>query len=299
MQRDFITLDVFTDRPFGGNPLAVVLDGRGLDGAAMQRIAAEFNLSETVFLLPPVDPANDATLRIFTPQLELPFAGHPNVGAAVACAMGGGPFGKAGTRQVLFEERIGLVRLDLDYDGALPRGAWLAAPAAPVVGKVVDAALAARAAGLPEAAIRCTGHPPQRVALGPEFVIAEVADGESFAAAGPQAGAFGTAATGRLDAILVLYRRDGAGLQVRVFAPLAGVAEDPATGSANLALGGFLAHLAPGADASLDLSVRQGAEMGRPSQLRVQATKRCGTVEPPRIHGHAVPVMEGRLRDPD
>ena len=299
MQRDFITLDVFTDRPFGGNPLAVVPDGRGLDGTAMQRIAAEFNLSETVFLMPPEDPANDAALRIFTPQLELPFAGHPNVGAAIACAMGAGPFGKAGTRQVRFEERIGLVGLALDYDGALPRGAWLAAPAAPIVGAAVDAALAARAAGLPEAAIRGTRHPPQRVALGPEFVIAEVADGDSFAAARPQAGAFGAAAAGLLDAILVLYRCDGAELQVRVFAPLAGVAEDPATGSANLALGGFLAHLAPGADAALDLSVRQGVEIGRPSRLRVQASKRGDPLEPPRIHGHAVPVMEGRLRDPD
>lgn len=298
MERDFITLDVFTDRPYGGNPLAVVPDGRGLDAAAMQRIAAEFNLSETVFLLPPEDPGCDARLRIFTPRVELPFAGHPNVGAAIAFAMGVGPFGRRGARQVRFEEQVGPVSLDLDYDGDRPAGAWLAAPAVPDLGAAVEAGRVARASGLPEAAIDSRRHGPLRVRLGPEFVIAEVSAAQALADARPQSAAFGDAAAGLLDAILVLYRRAGAELHVRVFAPLAGVPEDPATGSANLALGGLLAILDPDDTVSLDLTVRQGAEIGRSSRLRVQAAKRGGTAEPPRIHGAAMPVMEGRLRDP-
>ena len=297
--RDYITLDVFTARPFGGNPLAVIADGRGLDAAAMLQIAGEFNLSETVFLLPPEDSANDACMRIFTPQVELPFAGHPNVGAAVAVAMGVGPFGRAGARQVRFEERLGLVCLDLDYDGDMPVGAWLAAPSAPLIGGKVAADLIERAAGLAAGAVCSDSHAPCLVEMGPTFAIAELADSEAVSAARPQPGAFGPAADGLLEAILVLYRRDGNGLHVRVFGPLAGVPEDPATGSANLALGGLLAARAPGADVRLDLAVRQGGEIRRPSQLRVQAVKQGGVVQPPRIHGRAVQVSEGRLVEPD
>ncbi len=302
MELPFITLDVFAERPFGGNPLAVVLDGRGLDTAAMQAIAGEFNLSETVFMLPPEDPANSAALRIFTPQVELPFAGHPNVGAAVAFALGCGPFGRKGVERVRFEERVGPVALDLDYDGTHPRGAWLTAPAAPAIGDPLPPALVARAAGLPVTAIRREPRPPRLVRLGPDFAMVELADAGAMAAARPVGEAFGASpgpgGEDRLQALLVLYRYEGTRLHVRVFAPLAGIAEDPATGAANLALAGYLAALAPEADLDLDLAVSQGGEMGRPSRLRVQAAKRQGGCAPPRIHGCAVQVMEGRLRLP-
>src|SRR6185295_19427721 len=123
MQREFVTVDVFTDRRFGGNPLAVLPDGRGLTSAQMQAIAAEFNLSETTFVLPAKEPAHTAEVRIFTPKAELPFAGHPNVGTAFVLA-NRGVTGDA----LIFEEQAGLVRMQLPRDGGAVVGAGLTAP---------------------------------------------------------------------------------------------------------------------------------------------------------------------------
>ena len=131
MQIDFVTVDVFTTAKFGGNPLAVVLDARGLASAQMQAIAAEFNLAETTFVLPPQDPANTAQVRIFTPRAEMPFAGHPNVGTAfVLAARVLAAQGKAAKAPMLFEEKAGLVRLDLIEEGGAVVGAKLKAAAA-------------------------------------------------------------------------------------------------------------------------------------------------------------------------
>src|ERR1043166_5803228 len=128
MQLNFVTVDVFTNRRFGGNPLAVVLDGRGLATQQMQSIAAEFNLAETTFVLPPQDPAHTAEVRIFTPRAELPFAGHPNIGTAFVLAQSGSTSGRVASDPMVFEERAGLVKLDLIRDGTLVVGARLAAP---------------------------------------------------------------------------------------------------------------------------------------------------------------------------
>src|SRR5437763_12830585 len=125
MLRDFVTVDVFTDRRFGGNPLAVVLTGEGLTAAQMQSIAGEFNLSETTFVLPPKDPAHTAEVRIFTPKAELPFAGHPNVGTAFVLATRDGAAGNAAGDTLLFEEQAGLVPLALLKDGGAVVGARL------------------------------------------------------------------------------------------------------------------------------------------------------------------------------
>src|SRR3954468_24743299 len=113
MQLNFVTVDVFTDQRFGGNPLAVVPDARGLAAQQMQSIAAEFNLAETTFVLPPKDPAHTAEVRIFTPRAELPFAGHPNIGTAFVLATRDGAFGRATGDRLFFEEKAGLVPLDL------------------------------------------------------------------------------------------------------------------------------------------------------------------------------------------
>src|SRR5689334_24208633 len=128
MQLNFITVDVFTDRRFGGNPLAVVLDGRGLTTPQMQSIAAEFNLAETTFVLPPKDPAHTAEVRIFTPRAELPFAGHPNIGTAFVLAQQGNANGRVVSDPIVFEEKAGLVKLDLIRNGASVVGARLTAP---------------------------------------------------------------------------------------------------------------------------------------------------------------------------
>src|SRR5438445_9404242 len=123
MQLNFMTVDVFTDRRFGGNPLAVVLDGRGLSTRQMQSIAAEFNLAETTFVLPPKDPAHTAEVRIFTPRAELPFAGHPNIGTAFVLAQPGSAGGSAVSDPIVFEEKAGLVKLDLIREGTSVVGA--------------------------------------------------------------------------------------------------------------------------------------------------------------------------------
>src|SRR5215471_12116748 len=128
MQVEFVTVDVFTDRQFGGNPLAVVADGTGLSTSQMQAIAAEFNLAETTFVLRPDRPENTAKVRIFTPRAELPFAGHPNIGTAFVLGRLGRTYGRAVGDPLVFEEKAGLVRLDLIKDGGAIAGARLSAP---------------------------------------------------------------------------------------------------------------------------------------------------------------------------
>jgi trans-2,3-dihydro-3-hydroxyanthranilate isomerase len=165
----FETVDVFTTERFGGNPLAVFPDARGLDGAAMQRIAREFNLSETTFVLPPADPANTAQVRIFTPVTELPFAGHPNVGTALVLAA-------HMTRQpetMLFEEAAGLVRITFDWSGEAPR-ATLDAPQVLTLEGEIPPAVVAACAGLDEADVLIGLHSPVIAGVGNPFVIAEV-----------------------------------------------------------------------------------------------------------------------------
>src|SRR5204862_1927208 len=123
MQLNFMTVDVFTDRRFGGNPLAVVLDGRGLATQQMQSIATEFNLAETTFVLPPKDPAHTAEVRIFTPRAELPFAGHPNIGTAFVLALAGSAIGLVASDPNVFDQQAGLVQLELMMDGTVGVGA--------------------------------------------------------------------------------------------------------------------------------------------------------------------------------
>src|SRR5882762_4846043 len=149
MKLEFTTVDVFTDRPFGGNPLAVVTNAQGLGAEQMQAIAAEFNLAETTFVLPPRDPAHTAEVRIFTPRAEQPFAGHPNVGTAFALARAGQSYGRAiaGDRLV-FEEKAGLVRMDLVKEKGITVAARLAAPQPLSFGEEISAEIVAAACSL-------------------------------------------------------------------------------------------------------------------------------------------------------
>ena len=175
MRVQFQTVDVFTDRQFGGNPLAVIPDARGLSDARMQAIANEFNLAETTFVLPPDDPANTARVRIFTPRAEMPFAGHPNVGTAFVLARqdkicGSGFDG----RNMVFEEIAGLVRMTLDTDDGLATGAALAAPQQFRIIRDFDPAMIAQACSLDTSDIEARRHPPCLATCGAPFVIAEV-----------------------------------------------------------------------------------------------------------------------------
>ena len=262
---EFVTVDVFTDRPFGGNPLAVFPDARGLTEAEMQALAAEFGYSETTFVLPPRDPAHTARVRIFTPKAELPFAGHPNVGTGFVLA----DRGRERDGVMLFEEGAGLVeaRVARDSVGEGMR-VTIAVPRPLMLGATLPPAAIAACAGIAESEVVTDAHRPLIASMGLPFVIAEVAP-EALTRARPAAPAFARLSEVPREVGLHIYARDGDCLRARMFAPLAGIDEDPATGSANVALAGLLLSLGDAPAAQYDIV--QGVEMGRPSLLHLSA----------------------------
>jgi trans-2,3-dihydro-3-hydroxyanthranilate isomerase len=299
MQIDFVTVDVFTTTKFGGNPLAVVLDARGLASAQMQAIAAEFNLAETTFVLPPQDPENTAQVRIFTPRAEMPFAGHPNVGTAfVLAAQVLATQGKAAKAPMLFEEKAGLVRLDLIEEGGVVVGAKLKPPQPLQRGAAIAPDLIATACSLDAADIETAGHTPCVASCGTPFVFAALKTRAALTKAQPRRDVFAAHMKADVATGILLYvkEQDGAAdVQARMFAPLFGVPEDPATGSANVVLVGLLASLRPERDLMLNLRIAQGVDMGRPSLLEATAEKRNGEITALSIGGRCVPMMRGTL----
>ncbi len=296
MKRRYVTVDVFTETKFGGNPLAVVLDAEGLDGAAMQAIAREFNYSETTFVLPPSDPAHAAHVRIFTPNEELPFAGHPNVGTAYALARIGSAFGKPINTELTFEEAAGLVPIRIEHRDGEPVGAELTAPQDLAVGSMVPPVAIAECLGIPLDEVMITGHMPVVAGVGTNFIIAEVHSTATLAKMRPDAAAFARHLPIDGTAKILAYTPTGeAALQARMFFAVPDVREDPATGSANAALAALLAALGDGQDGAIRLAIAQGVEMDRPSLLRARVEKFAGQVVSVRIGGNCVPVMEGLL----
>ncbi|MGE0419479.1 MAG: PhzF family phenazine biosynthesis protein [Acetobacteraceae bacterium] len=291
---EFVTVDVFTETRFGGNPLGVVPDARGLTDLQMQAIAREFNLSETTFVLPPDNPMHHARVRIFTPATELPFAGHPNVGTGYVLATRD----QAPLEHYVFEEVAGLVRVHILRERDKVTGARVAAPVPLRLGVTVPVGIVAACASLHEADIVVSHHDPIVASVGTEFVIAEVASPAALARAVPDIGAFRAGAAVvpgmQLRFALHLYTRAGDSLRARMFAPLGGVLEDPATGSANAALAALLTHLDPGADINRRFHVEQGIEMGRPSVIVAGGRKTQGAVTAT-VAGGCVPVMAGTL----
>jgi trans-2,3-dihydro-3-hydroxyanthranilate isomerase len=295
MQVKFVTVDVFTNRQFGGNPLAVVADATGLSTQQMQSIAAEFNLAETTFVLPPEKAKHTAKVRIFTPRAELPFAGHPNVGTAFVLARNGESHGRPVKGDVLvFEEIAGLVSIALLKEASTIIGARLTAPQALTIGDEIACSIIADACGISPADIQTDNHQPCIASCGMPLVMVELKDLRALAAAQPRADVFTqhlpmTRATG-IHLYVHIDRND---IQSRMFAPLAGVPEDPATGSANVALIGLLAQLSPEPDLRLRKTIAQGIEMGRPSRLEALAEKSAGKVLRTHIGGTCVPMMQG------
>ena len=298
MQIPFVTVDVFTDRKFGGNPLAVVPDAAALSGAQMQAIATEFNLAETTFVLPPQNPSHTAEVRIFTPRAELPFAGHPNIGTAFALAKESEREGRAVSDPMIFEEKAGLVRLSLMKEGASVVGARLAPPQSLACGADIEADAIAAACSLAASDIETANHSPCIASCGIPFAFAELKTRPTLAAAQPRAELFTKELqVDRVTGILlyVKERSGGFDLQVRMFAPLYGIPEDAASGSANVALAGLLASLRPEGDLKLHLRIGQGIDMGRPSLLEAGAEKRNGKITALSIGGRCVPMMRGTL----
>ncbi len=298
MQLEFVTVDVFTGQRFGGNPLAVLPDARGLATEQMQAIAGEFNLAETTFVLPPQDASHTAQVRIFTPRAELPFAGHPNVGTAFVLASAGKSYGRTVDDPLVFEEKAGLVRLDVIREAGAIVGARLAPPQSFARGDDITPDIVAAACSLKPADIETVNHTPCIASCGLSFAFAELKTRSALASARPRTEIFSEHLQADYATGIMLYVRDGSGgvdLQVRMFAPLYGIPEDPATGSANVALVGLLASLRAERDLSLHLRIAQGVDMGRPSLLEAAAEKRGGKIISLSIGGRCVFVMRGTL----
>lgn len=300
MRYRFYTADVFTERPFGGNQLAVLPEAQGLTTEAMQKIAAEFNFAETTFVLPPRDRANTRAVRIFTPREEVPFAGHPNIGTAIVLAVTGA-LGHPVPERICFEEQAGLVPISLTCADGQPARAEFTAPVPFELGPCVEAEEVAPALSLEHRDIESDPHPPRIASAGMRFLCIRVRDRATLGriALRPDVAA---ALLRRTQVVgLHAFTTDGGDvdLRVRMFAPLHGIAEDAATGAAAAAMAGLMAANAPEPDGEFSLRMAQGVEMGRPSRLDTRAEKRGGKVTAVHVAGAAVLVMEGSLEVPD
>lgn len=297
----FVQVDVFTDRVFAGNPLAVVFEAAGLSDGVMQAIAREMNCSETTFLLPPTRPDCAARVRIFTPAREVPFAGHPTIGTSWVLATEKRL--PPSTRRFNLEEGIGPVEVTLEGEPARPSVLWMRHGEARFGPELIERTGFARALGLAESDL-LAGAPVCTGSTGNTFLYIPLRDREVVDRA-------------RLDVpALLAAQGEGPNLGVFVFAPdpdpkagrvyarmfaphTSGVPEDPATGSASGPLGAYLVErgLVAPAD-TVDIVSEQGTRMGRPSFIRIHVGMRAGRISEILVGGSVVPVIEGRLRVP-
>lgn len=295
MRLRFYTLDVFTDRPFGGNPLAVVLNADALSGERMQSIAAEFNLSETVFVLKPANAgASGAKLRIFTPQAELPFAGHPTIGASYLLAKLNLVGLNASGAAMVLEEGIGDVPVTVQYGAEGPQSTRMSVPKMPERGpeppRLAElAAMLSLAEGdlLPGHAAYSCGVP---------FLFLPVRDLAAIARVKLRHDLWEKLLSGWWAKSVFVFTSETlaqeADIHARMFAPAMGIAEDPATGGAVAALAGYLHALQP-RDGTRSWLVEQGLEMGRPSRIELEADASAGTITAVRVGGSSVLMSEG------
>jgi trans-2,3-dihydro-3-hydroxyanthranilate isomerase len=301
LARRYAVLDVFTDKPLAGNALAVVLDAAGLDDAAMQAVATEFNLSETVFVFPPYNPLHAARVRIFTPAAELPFAGHPTVGTAVLLARDKAGPSTAGRPEMVLvlEEKIGPVRCGVSVTGARSGHAVFDVPRKPEpVAFRVDREAIATAVGLAPAEIGFENHEPSAFTAGVPYAFVPVRDLQAIARARVKPAAWGAAFPPSADAAYLYCRETeamGHHFHARMFAPGIGIVEDPATGSAVAALPGVIRRFDQPPAGSHRYVIEQGYEMHRPSLIKLEIDMDGGEVAAARIGGDAVIVAEGTL----
>ena len=296
MKYRYYICDVFTETRFGGNQLAVLPEAVGLSTQQMQEIAREFNFSETTFVFP-ARAGHTRHVRIFTPAREIPFAGHPNVGTAFVLASAG-EFGEIkSSLTVTFEEESGLVSVTIQEAGGKVASCELTAPQSLSFGKTLPVELVAAAISIDSKDIVTKTHGPQVASVGLPFIMVELRDRSVLERARINMGGFEALAAEDVMPDVYLYTRgtDGFDIRARMFAPLSGVPEDPATGSANCALAGLLAHYSQDPNGSFSWRIAQGVEMGRPSTLIARAEKKDGVVQTTRIGGAAVLVSEGTI----
>jgi trans-2,3-dihydro-3-hydroxyanthranilate isomerase len=296
----FLTADVFTDTPFGGNPLAVFPDARDIPEHRLQDVAREFNLSETTFVFPASDRAHTRRVRIFTPGTELPFAGHPTVGTAhVLAAIGEIPLAGESTR-IVFEELVGPVPVTIRADGGRPVYCELTAAKVPEEGPPPPAREAlARALGLAPDDLLDGDWSPRAWTCGVPYLFVPVRDRAAVARSRVNTEAWERALAGTWAPEIFVFAREGeragSDLHGRMYAPGFGIAEDPATGSAAAALAGYLAQRAARRDGTLRWRLEQGFEMKRPSILDIEADLARGEVTGVRVGGASVVVSEGTM----
>ena len=301
MALQFHTLDVFTDRRFSGNPLAVVQGADGLDTPKMQAIARELNLSETVFLLKPQNPAHSARMRIFTPEREVPFAGHPTLGTAILLAEVRTPLVNGESDVIIvLEQAIGTVRVGVRLRAGHAPFAEFDAPKMPEKSGTPPARdRLADALGLLPREIGFENHTALCLAAGNSFAFVPVIGLEAIAKARVSAPHW--AATFPAETIngVYLYTREcvhnGSAFHARMFAPQLGVTEDPATGSAAVGLASVVHGFDGLTDGAHKRVIEQGIEMGRPSSIVLTLVVQNGRLETVRIGGNAVRVLDGTL----
>jgi len=295
MKFPFVTLDVFTSKRFSGNPLAVVLDAEGIDGATMQAVAHEFCHPETVFVLKPETAGGTARLRIFTPALEVPFAGHPTVGTALALSLKRG-----GGNDIVLEEKVGLLKCRVVPEGGGRGRASFVLPALPEQsGRPADRAAIAAALGLAHQDIGFDGHAPSKWSLGNTFTFVPLRDIDAVRRCRIDDARWDAAfeTGGRSFAFVFSGETEDQAhnFHARMFAPRAGVSEDPATGSAAAAFAGFCAHALKLDDGEHRFMIEQGFEMGRPSLIELSLTMHGGALASASVGGPAIIITEGTI----
>jgi trans-2,3-dihydro-3-hydroxyanthranilate isomerase len=303
-KRRYMTADVFTSRRFGGNPVAVVLDAEGLTASQMQAIALEFNYSETTFVLPPRNPANTAHVRIFTPRTEVPFAGHPNVGTAYVLATQRPALANGDERDLIFEEAAGLVPMRLLVEEGQIVGAEFRAPEALSRGSIFASDVTAACLSLSSEEIDICEHMPQIFSVGLPFVVVRLTSRESLSRAVPNISAYRSILPREGADAVFAYVLDSAPqvdgqarvLHARMFSPLDGIVEDPATGSAAAATIALLASKDQAGGGKM-WRVHQGADMGRPSVLSGRTVNERDGGMSIYVGGRCVNVFEGHVMD--
>lgn len=294
-KREFVILDVFTEQRFAGNQLAVVLDGDGLTTEEMQATAREFGFSETSFIMPAENPEH-IPIRIFTPTIEMPFAGHPTIGTAIIIAM------REHRREFILVERAGLVHVQTELTNKEQGWAKFQPPAPPSHDQQVDADIVAKAVSLPVDALVNDGHLPCAASCGAKFLIVEVRDLASLARARLAHTFDHTLFAHGLDHGVYLFTREtrepAIDIRARMLSPLDGIEEDPATGSAASALAGLLAELDPRPSLRLVWRIMQGYEMGRTSIIDTYVEKSPGETVRVQVAGSAILTMEGQITIP-
>jgi trans-2,3-dihydro-3-hydroxyanthranilate isomerase len=298
MRARYLTCDVFTDRVFGGNQLAVFPDASEIPPELMAPIAKEFNYSETTFVLPPDDPSHTAKVRIFTPGGELPFAGHPTVGTAHVLAAIGAVRLTGDRTDIVFEEKVGPIPVSIRSANGVPTFAQLSVAQLPEVGPPPpspDVLAPALSLSVDDFALGATM--PEAVSCGVPFLFIPLKNRDAVRRASVRLDLFNAALADYTTSKVMIFAMDpeldGHDVRARMFAPSIGVPEDPATGSACSGLSGYLAARDPRRDGTLRWVVEQGFEMGRPSILELEADKKDGAITAVRVGGSTVMVCEG------